>query len=135
MDARTISPELLRSTFPEGIDLLLASPSMIARHVPKTHIYRISMGPDVVRHILHLIMYLSEAQPEGVGYLWNSSECHPASANTLALMDQDNLLDATHRGFGARRNIRTWQNLLPRDNLKAEHARLRPSAHPADAVV
>ncbi len=41
------------------------------------------MGPDVVRHTLYLILYLSEAQPEGVGYLYNFSERHPTSANTL----------------------------------------------------
>ncbi len=80
-------------------------------------------------------MYLSEAQPEGVGYLWNSSECHPASANTLTLMSQGNLLDSTQCGLGVRHNTRIWQNLLPRDNLEAEHARLRPSTHQVDAAL
>ncbi len=79
---------------------------MLARHVPKTHRERTPLGPDVLRHILHLILYLSEAQSEGVGYLWNSSECHNASANTLTLMDQDNLLDAIECGSGAQRDTR-----------------------------
>jgi hypothetical protein len=69
MDVRTISPELLRATFPEGIDLLLASPSMLVSHITCTHIESTLMGPDVVRHIFHLIQYLFEALPEGVGYL------------------------------------------------------------------
>jgi hypothetical protein len=64
MDVRTISLELLRATFPEGIDLLLASSPMLASHLPRTHRERTPMGPDVVKHILHLIMNLSEAQPE-----------------------------------------------------------------------
>ncbi len=106
MDVRTISPELLRATFPEGIDPLLVSPPMLARHVPNNHRERTPLGPDVVRHILHIIMYLSEAQPERVGYLWNSSECHPASATTLALMGQCNLLDTTQCVSRARRNTR-----------------------------
>jgi hypothetical protein len=87
MDACAISPELLRTTFPDRIDHLLASPPMQASHLPKTHIaHTPSMGPDVVRHILRLILYLSEAQPEGFGYLWTSSERHPASATTLSLL-------------------------------------------------
>jgi len=66
MDARTISLELFRATFLEGIDLLLASPPMIASHLPRPRRERASMGPDVVRHIYRLIYYLSEAHPEGV---------------------------------------------------------------------
>jgi hypothetical protein len=130
MDIRTISTELLRATFPDGIDLLLASPSMLARHVPETHRERTPVGPDVDRHILHLIMYLSKTHPEGIGYLWNSSECHPASE-----MGQGNLLDATQCGSGAGRNTRIWQKLLPRDILEAEHARLRPPTHLVDAAL
>ena len=37
MDAHTISPELFRATFPEVIDLLLASPPMLASYLPMTH--------------------------------------------------------------------------------------------------
>ncbi len=69
MDVHTISPELFGATFPEGIDLILASPPMLASPLPMTHRERTPMGPDVIRHILHLIMYLSVVQPEGVGYL------------------------------------------------------------------
>jgi hypothetical protein len=98
MDVRTISSELLRATFSKGTDLLLANPPMLARHVPKTHRERTPVGPDVVWHILHLFLYLSETQLEGIGYLWNSSKCHPTSANTLALTGQGNLLNASERG-------------------------------------
>ena len=104
MDVRTISPELLRATFPEGIDLLLAIPPILANNLPMTHRARTPLGLDVVRHILRLIMYLSEAEPEGVGYLWNSSELHPTSANILSLLGQGTLLDASKCGSGAFRN-------------------------------
>ena len=67
MDVRTISPELIRATFPDGVDLLLASPPMQASHLPMTHRDHTLMGPDVVRHILRFNSYLSEAHPEGVG--------------------------------------------------------------------
>ena len=67
-----------------------------------------------------------EAQPEGVRYLWNSYDRHSTSANTLPLIGQGNLLDATQCGSGAHRNTRIWQNLLPHDILEAEHARLLP---------
>jgi hypothetical protein len=73
MDVRAISLELLRATFPEGIDLLLASPPMLPNHLPMTHRERSPMGPDVVRHIHRLILDLSKAQTRGVGYLWTSS--------------------------------------------------------------
>ena len=86
MNVRIISPELLRSTFPDGDDLLLASPPMQASHLPMTHREHTSMGPDVVRHIIRLILYLFEAQSDGVGYLWSSSELYPASATTLSLL-------------------------------------------------
>ena len=73
LDVRTISLELLTSTFPEGLDLLLASLPMLSRHLPRSHTVHTAMGPDDVRHILRRILHLSEAQPEGVGYTWNSS--------------------------------------------------------------
>ncbi len=106
MDIRTIFPELLRATFPEGIDPLLASPPMLARRLPRNSRERTPLGPDVIQHILRLILYLSEAQPEGVGYLRNSSELHLASANTLSLLGQGTLLDASQCGSGADRNTR-----------------------------
>jgi hypothetical protein len=65
MDIHTISPELITTAFPEGVDLLLASPTLLARHLPRSHSVHTPMGPDGVRIILHLIMHLSEAQPEG----------------------------------------------------------------------
>ncbi len=135
MDVRTTSLELLGATFPEGIDLLLASPPILANHFPVTHRERTPMGPDVVRHIFRLILHLSEAQPEGVGYLWNSSELNPASANTLSLLGQGTVIDASKCGSGAYRNTRFWQNLLPHDALVAEHARLMPPIRPVDAVL
>ncbi len=83
-----------------------------------------AMGPDVVRHVLHLILHLSEAQPEGVGYTWNSSEPHPPFANTLSLLGQGTLLDATKCGSGSEptatpeygitfRPMKLWQRSTP----------------------
>jgi hypothetical protein len=66
LDVRTISLDLLRAIFPERIDLLLSSPPMQAIYLPKTDRERNPMGPDIVRHILRLILYLFEAQPKGV---------------------------------------------------------------------
>ena len=106
MDIRTISPDFLTTTFPEGVDLLLASHPMLAHHLPRYHRVHSPMGPDVVRHILHLILNLSEAQSEGVGYIWNPSELNPQFANTLSLLGQGTLLDASKCGSGAYRNTR-----------------------------
>ena len=93
------------------------------------------MGPDVVRHILRLIMYLSEAQSEGFGYLWSSFELHPASTTTLSLLGQGTLLDAPKCGSGAYRNTRIWHNLMPHDALMKELARLLPPTRPVDAAL
>ena len=134
-DVRTISPELLTVTFPKGIDLLLASPPMLARHLPRSHRVHTLMEPDVVRHILHFILYLSEAPPEGVGYLWNSYKLHSPFATTLSILDQGTLIDASKCGSGAYRNTRIWQNLLPHDTLAVEHARLQPLARPVEASI
>ena len=70
IEVRSIFLELLRATFPEGIDFLLASPPMLVANIlPMTHRAHTPLGSDVVRHIFRLILYLSEAQSEGVGYL------------------------------------------------------------------
>jgi hypothetical protein len=124
MDVRNISPELLRVTIPEGIDRILAIPHMLAIHLSKSKREHPPPGPDIVRHIIRLVPHLSETQPEGVGYIWNSSEIYPPSANTLSLLGQGTLLDASKCGLGAYRNTSIWQNLLPYDTLAAEHARL-----------
>jgi len=84
---------------------------MQASHLPKTDRERTLVGPDIVRHILRLILYLSEAQPKGVGYLWSSSDLHPASTNTLTLLSQVTFLDPSKCGSGAYRNTRICQTL------------------------
>ena len=132
MDVRTIFLELLRATFPEGIYLLLVSPPMLANHLSRPHREHTPSGPYVVQHILRLILHVSEAQPGGVGYLWNSSELHPPSANTLSLLGQDTLLDAPKCGSRAYRNTRIRQSLLPQDTLAAEHARMLPPTRPIE---
>ena len=135
MDLRTISPELLRATFPEGIDLLLARPLMLSNHLSRHHRKYTPSGPDVVRHILRLILHLSKIQPGGVGYLWSSSERHPPSVDTLSLLGQGTLLDASKCGSGAYRNTRAWQNLVPKDTLAAEQARLLPPSRQVDVAL
>jgi len=99
-----------------------------------TYRKRTPIGPDVVRHILRLVYYLSEAELEVIGYLWSFSELHPASANNLSLLGQGTLLDAPKCGSGAYRNTRIWQTLMPHDALKKEHARLLPPSNPVDAA-
>jgi hypothetical protein len=37
MDVRTISPKFLTAASPEEIDILLASPPMLAHHLPSSH--------------------------------------------------------------------------------------------------
>jgi hypothetical protein len=104
MDVRIISPEILSVQFPEGIDLILASPPMIATHLSnfnREHTPSDISGSDIIRHITCLVLILSESQPGGVEYIWNSSELHPPSANTLSLLGQGTLLDATKCGSGA----------------------------------
>ena len=135
MDVRAISPELLTTTFPKGMDLLLDSPPMLAHHLPRSHRVHTPMGPDVVRQILHLIMHFFEAQPEGVGYIWNSSDIHPPSANPLSLLGLFTLLDASKCDSGAYRNTRIWQNLMHHDTLAAEHARLLTPTRQVDAAL
>jgi len=135
MDIRTISSELLIATFPEGIDLLLASLPMLANLLSRPHREHTPPGPDVVRHVFRLIMHLSETQRKEIGYLRNSSELHSPSANTLLLLGHRTLLDASKCGSGAYRNTRIWQNLLPQDTLAEEHARLLPPTRPVDAAL
>jgi hypothetical protein len=134
MDVRAIFLELLIATFPEGVDLL-ASPPMLANHLPNTHRERSPMGPDVVRHIHRLILNLSEARIGGVGYLWTFSELHSARASTLPLLGQGTLLDATKCCSGAYRSTRVWQNLLTHKALVAEHACLLPPTRAIDAAL
>jgi len=60
MDVRTISPELLRVTFPEGINLILVNPHVLAIDLSKSKREHTSPGPDIGRHILRLVLHLSE---------------------------------------------------------------------------
>ncbi len=99
MDLRTISPELIRFTFPEGIDFILVNPLVLAIQLSKSNRERTPTGLDRDRHILRLLLHLSESQPGGVGYIWNSFELHPPSANTFSLLGQGTLLDASKCGF------------------------------------
>jgi len=124
MDVRTISPDLLNVIFPEGIDLILASPPMLATRLSSSNQDHTPPGPDIAPHIIRLILHLSETQPRGVEYIRTSSELNPPSANTLSLLGQGTLLDASKCGLEVYHNTRICQNLLPRDTLAAEHARL-----------
>jgi len=124
MDGRTISPELLSVTLPKRIDLILASPHVLAIHLSKSYIEHTPPGPNTGPHILRFVQHLSESQPRGVGYIWNFSELHPPSANTLPLLGQLTLLDVSKCCSEAYRNTRTWQNLLPLNTIAIEHARL-----------
>jgi hypothetical protein len=106
MDVRTISPELLNVTFPEGIYLILASPPLLTTRLSKPNKEHTPPGPDIGLRILRLVLRLSESQPGGVGYVLNSSELHPPSANTMSLLAQGTLLDASKCSSGAYRNTR-----------------------------
>jgi len=69
MDVRAISLELLNVTFPEEMDLILASPLMLATHLSKSNREHTSPGLDIDRHILRLVLHLSESQLGRVGYI------------------------------------------------------------------
>jgi hypothetical protein len=69
MGVRTISPELLNVTFPEGSYLILASPPALATHLSKSNREHTSPSLDIVKHILRLVLHLSESQPEGIRYI------------------------------------------------------------------
>jgi hypothetical protein len=133
-DVRIISPEILIAAFPKGINLILASPPTPSTQVSNTNKARTPQGPDIGRDIIHLILHLSKSQPDGVGYIWNSSELNPPSPNTMPLLGPGSLLDATKRGLVAYRNTRIWQNLLPQDTLLADHACLQPTTRPVESL-
>ena len=69
MDVRTISPELLSVQFPEGIDLILAIPPMIATHLSNSNKEHIPPVPNISRHITRIVLHISELQPRGVWYI------------------------------------------------------------------
>ncbi len=96
---------------------------------------RTALGPDIGLDIIRLILYLSESQPYGIGYIWSSSEFHPLSSKPLALLGPEYLLDATKCGSGAYCNTRIWQNMLPRDKLSADHSLLQQPARPVESVL
>ncbi len=61
MAVRTISPELLSVTLLEGIDLILASPPLLANHLSSSKRDHTPPGPDVGRQIIHLVLHLFES--------------------------------------------------------------------------
>ena len=125
-DIHTISPALLNATFQEGIDLILASPPVLATRAYDPNKDHPLPGPDIARHVTSLVLHISKTHTNGVGSILNSFELHPPSALTMSLMGPGILLDATECGSGAYRNTRLWQNLMSQDTLAEFQARTRP---------
>jgi hypothetical protein len=124
MNTRTISLDLFSITFPKGIDLILARPSVPATHLSSSSRDHTPSGPDIGRHTIRLVLRISDSQLGGVGYICISSEFHLPSATTLSLLDQGPLFDASKCGSGAYYNTRISQHLLIQDIMEAKHARL-----------
>ena len=71
-------------------------------------------GQGAPHCLAHLIQDLSEAQPGGVGFIWDTAELKPPASHVVSLLGQRSLIDASKCGLDAYRNTRVWQNLMPR---------------------
>ncbi len=134
-DIRVISPATLGAVFPDGVDLILASPPAPCTRVSLTHSARIPHDADTDHDILRLVLHLFASQSDGVGFIWTSPELHPASADTMSRLGPGSILDATKCGSGAYRNTRIWQNLLHHDTLSTIHARLQHTPRPVESAL
>jgi len=133
MDARIISPKVMTQTFPEDIDLILASSPVLSKHLPMTHKNQGPHIPFIAHRISMFIWCLAESQPaEGVGCVWDSTRIYSPTAHTLSLLGQGMLIDAPICDSWAYRNNRVWKNLVPRSVLEAEHARLLKPTRPIE---
>ena len=102
MDTRTITPALFAQAFPAGVDVIMTSPPMLAKHLPKT--IRGSGQPPhaTVLQIHDLIRHLATTQEGGLGFVWDTPfGPPPLPAHVIDMMGPSIVLNAPKLGSGA----------------------------------
>ncbi len=69
MDVHNISPCVFTKAILKDVDVVLASPPMLARHLPKAHRGRAPPEQGATHRLANLIKYLEETQPVGFGFI------------------------------------------------------------------
>ncbi len=70
--ARTITPALFAQAFRIGVDLIMTSPPMLAKHLPKTIRGSGQPAHATVLQIHGLIRHLATTQEGGLGFVWDT---------------------------------------------------------------
>ena len=135
MDTRTISPALFAQAFPAGVDIIMTSPPMLAKHLPKT--IRGSGQPPhaTVLQIHDLIHHLATTQEGGLGFVWDTPSGPPLPAQIKDIMGPSTVLDTPKLGSGAHRPTRIWQNLLPTAEIETAYAQLPENPHTINEIL
>jgi hypothetical protein len=122
MDIRTITPALFAQAFPAGVDIIMTSPPMLAKHLPKT--IRGSGQPShaTVFQIHDLIRHLATTQEGGLGFIWDIPFGPPLPAQIIDIMGPSTVLNAPK--LGSRESGRICSPL--RKFKRPTHSSLKP---------
>jgi hypothetical protein len=96
MDTRTISPEVSTNAIPEGVDVILASPSMMSQHLLGSQRGTTPPGLSSLHRLVCLIQYLAEAHSGEAGgsVIGDTTELRPQAPHIASLFGTGSLIDA-----------------------------------------
>ena len=134
-DTRSITPELLARVLPTGVDLIMTSPPMLAKHLPGDHRGCGHHAHATISQINHLIRYLATTQEGGMGYIRDAPYGPKLSPQVHALMGPSTVLNAPKCGSGAHRPTHMWQNLLPKEELEEAYLQLSGLQRPINDIL
>ena len=125
-NASSISPVVVRQSFPNGIDVVVAGPPCQPySSAGKGKGFRDPRSKAMLA-VARLLVYLDATQAAGVGYIVENvpgTRNHPKVRDTLG---EGVLLDAPPCGSHAQRKAVFWQNWVPNSRLSQAYRNLGP---------
>ena len=134
-DTRTITPELITQVFPTGVDIIMTSPPMLTKHLPREHRGSGQPAHATIAQINYLIRHLATTQDDGLGYVWDAPYGPKLTPQVHALMGPSTVLIAPKCGSGAHRPTHIWQNLLPKEELEEAYLHLSGLQRPINDIL
>ncbi len=132
---RTITPELLTQAFPTGVGLIMTSPPMLDKHLPRGHRGSGQPAHATISQISYLIRHLATTQEGGLGFVWDAPYGPKLTPQGQALMGPSTVLKAPKCGSGAHRPTHIWQNLLPKEKLEEAYLHMSGLLRPINDIL
>ncbi len=98
MDTKTITPALFAQAFPTGVDLIMTSPLMLTKHLPRTIRGTGQPAHATVLQIHDLIRHLAITQEGGLRFAWDTPLGTSLPAHVIDMMGPSTFLNAPKLG-------------------------------------